>query len=109
MLRLGADERVVAGVRTKLAPDRVAPGEHAVPKKAKHPEREPETPAAVRYRDLAVRLPRDRGGSCAHELGCDLGARVSEADDEHRALAQLGRRAVLARVELHDARVEVVR
>ena len=45
----------------------------------------------------------------ARDLHRDLGARVAGADNQHAALAQLRRVAVVARMQLDDRRVELAR
>ena len=63
------------------------------------------------------RCPRGRGRGRArqpgrvraHELERDVAARVAGTHDEHAALTELRRVAVLGRVQLHDRGIEVAR
>ena len=41
------------------------------------------------------------------DLHREIGSSVAEADDEHRTRSELGRAPVVARVQLHDGRIEV--
>ena len=54
-----------------------------------------------------IPFPPPRHGGSAHLLG-DLGPRVSRADDEHRAVAELAGVAIVARVHLSDRQGPVV-
>ena len=109
MLRLDPDERraLCEHLRPYLAAERRPDGEHV---RADEPEERRDDvcrPALDVDRNVALVRPESHVRWLAAQLHRDVGARVAGADEEDVALAQLGRLAVLARVHLHDARVEL--
>ena len=80
-----------------------------VPTKNEHAEPHPSAAALDRHRDLpGVRAREDDVVLDASLVG-DVRARVARADDEHRPVLQLRQVAVVVRVKLGDARIELAR
>src|SRR6266545_4881551 len=111
VLRLHPDQRRRARgeLRTDLAPDRRPPRQYAVAEKPEHRQCEPGREASMANGDLTRGPSRERDRVRPRELEGNLGARVAQPDDEHAAFLQLRRVPVLARMHLHDARIELPR
>jgi hypothetical protein len=62
----------------------------------------------MRKGDVTGFLPREPGRVLLDHVDCDLGARVTDPDHEHRPFSELRRVPVLAGMELVDAGVELV-
>ena len=82
----------------------VRAGEERAPRKT-----DPPAPALDRHRELAGVRAREDDIVRRRRLVGDVRARVARADDEHRPVLELRQVAVVARVELGDARVELAR
>ena len=112
VFRLDADERRTMGeeLRAHPAADRRAHCQDSVADEPEHQrqEDEPGRCALDAEGDVTGLLPGEPGRVALDHLDRDLGARVPDSDDEHRSCAKLRRVPVLARMELDDARVELV-
>ncbi len=98
-----------ADVRPRLAAERRRDGEQPRPGKADDREHERCEAAVDVERELA-RVPsgENRREAGSRDLVGDVAARMCRTDDEHGAVAELLRAAVVGRVELVDRGVELV-
>jgi hypothetical protein len=96
-------------LRARLAADRRVHVEDVGPDPPQDREHDPAAPGLDPDRDVPGVVARQVGRACGCEVHRDVGAGVAWTDDQHRPVLELGGVAVLARVQLDRARVEVGR
>ncbi len=98
---------VEADVGHLLAAHRRTPGDDVAPQEQQDREHDLHPPGLEPHGDLAAVPADQRGGTGLGHLVGDVRARVRGAHDEDRAVPELTRSSVLARVQLQDRRIEV--
>lgn len=107
---LGAHERAtgVQHLRSEPPTHGCRNGQDAVKQATQyHWQKVPDESAIDMERHVARVAAREPRSVLPGRLECDVSARVSGTDHEHRAVAKLAGVAVVERVHLHDGRIEV--
>jgi hypothetical protein len=110
VLQLDADERRAMRdeLGLSLPPDGRPQCQHMVADEPYHGEHESRHSGSVTDGELSRWLARQVCGMCAGHLESDLSPRVARAHHKHGTFLELRGVTVLARMELHDARMEIV-
>ena len=96
-------------LRPELPSEARVDSQHVVADEAERAEAQACRQRAVPHGNLTGLRSRDRTRVAVRQLERDLGARVAGTDDENVAVLELRGIAVLARMQLHDPRIEVGR
>src|SRR5215218_2968823 len=110
VLQLDADERRAMGDKPGLSlpPNRRFQRQHVMADEPHYGEEEPRHSGSVTDRDLSRGLAREVCGMRSGHLESDLRSRVARSNHENGAVLELRGMTVLARMQLHDARMKFV-